>query len=226
MANANARRLTSLEAAPCASSDQKLEQIIALVGDPARITPAMLRIKIRAIYEGIEVPETQQAFLALAVRAGVRHRARYESWAQMCIGRPGIVLRDATVVAFPAEVIEQIEDAGAAEEAGNPVNAETALYRWWDEADLLLYIGISDRLRNRTGSHVEGSSWMDFAARSAIERHPVRSVALDAERRAIETEHPLFNVQYNDTPEARKRLVEYLIKRDRLDLLTPAVSRG
>ena len=103
---------------------------------------------------------------------------------------------------------------------------DTALYRIWGDADLLLYIGISDRLRSRTGSHIAGSSWMDFAVRSTIERYPTRAVALDAEEAAIKAERPLFNHQHNDTPESRRALVEYLIKHDRLDLLAPAVSRG
>lgn len=105
-------------------------------------------------------------------------------------------------------------------------NGVTALYRYYDADDLLLYVGISDHLVTRTGSHIKASSWMDFAARSTIERHPTRAVALTAEEAAIKAEHPLFNHQHNDTPEARRRLVEYLIKRDRLDLLAPAVSRG
>ncbi len=96
----------------------------------------------------------------------------------------------------------------------------------FDADDLSLYIGISDRLRVRTGDHVNGSSWMDFAARSVIERYPSRDAALNAEETAIRAERPIFNKQHNDTPEARRALVEYLIKRDRLDLLTPAVSRG
>ena len=103
---------------------------------------------------------------------------------------------------------------------------ETALYRWWDDTDLLLYVGIADHLGERTKGHVKGSSWMEFAARSAVERHPSRIVALRAEEAAIKAEKPLFNYQHNNTPEARRRLVEYLIERDRLDLLAPAVSRG
>lgn len=103
---------------------------------------------------------------------------------------------------------------------------ETALYHWWDDADVLLYIGIADRIGNRTKDHAKGSSWMEFAARSTVERFPSRSIALTAEETAIKAEHPIFNKQHNDTPEAHRRLVEYLIQRDRLDLLAPAVSRG
>ena len=102
----------------------------------------------------------------------------------------------------------------------------TALYRYYDANDLLLYVGISERLLIRMGSHVEGSSWMDFAVRSIIERFPSRDEALDAEEAAIKAERPLFNHQHNSTPEARRRLVEYLVAHGRPDLLAPAVSRG
>jgi predicted GIY-YIG superfamily endonuclease len=102
----------------------------------------------------------------------------------------------------------------------------TALYRWWDEENLLLYVGISDELAARVKGHVRGSSWMDFAATSAIERHPTRTAALAAEEEAIKAEKPIFNKQHNSSPEAQQRLVEYLIKHNRLDLLAPAVSRG
>lgn len=111
-------------------------------------------------------------------------------------------------------------------EAEECPSGPTALYRYFDADDLLLYVGISDRLRIRTGSHVAGSSWMDFAVRSTIERHPTRAIALEVEEAAIKAEHPLFNHQHNDTPEARRALVGYLVKHDRLDLLAPAVSRG
>ena len=67
---------------------------------------------------------------------------------------------------------------------------------------------------------------MDFAVRSTIERFPSRDAALEAEETAIKAEHPLFNHQHNNTPEARRRLVEYLVSHGRFDLLAPAVSRG
>jgi GIY-YIG catalytic domain len=102
----------------------------------------------------------------------------------------------------------------------------TALYRWWDKENLLLYIGISDELAGRVKGHVKASSWMDFAATSAIERHPTRAAALAAEEEAIKAEKPIFNKQHNSSPEAQQRLVEYLIKHNRVDLLAPAVSRG
>lgn len=105
-------------------------------------------------------------------------------------------------------------------------SVETALYSYYDADKVALYIGISDDLRTRTLAHLEASSWMDFAASCTITRHPSRSAALDAEKKAIQAEQPLFNHMHNATPEARARLVAYLVQHDRLDLLAPAVSRG
>ncbi|MEU8158121.1 DnaB-like helicase N-terminal domain-containing protein [Micromonospora sp. NPDC048986] len=104
--------------------------------------------------------------------------------------------------------------------------ALTALYRWYDTADRLLYVGITGNTDARQSSHARRSSWSEFAVRGTIERFPSRPEAEAAERKAIESEQPLFNGTYNDTPEARARLVAYLIEHGRTDLLAPAVSRG
>jgi hypothetical protein len=60
---------------------------------------------------------------------------------------------------------------------------------------------------------------MQFAAYSKIERIAGRDEALRVERLAIETEYPIFNKQWNDTPEARERLRGYLAARGMPDLL-------
>lgn len=86
----------------------------------------------------------------------------------------------------------------------------TALYRYFDENDRLLYVGIAVDVSSRHKTHVASSRWMTLAARSTIDRLPTRKAAEDAERKAIENEHPLFNKQYNDTLEARDRLKDYL----------------
>jgi biotin operon repressor len=103
---------------------------------------------------------------------------------------------------------------------------DTALYRYWDDKDNLLYIGISGALANRENSHIKSSSWMQFVARSTVERFPSRAEAKAAEESAIKSEHPLFNSKHNESAEAVGRLVDYLIEHDRRDLLRAAVSRG
>ncbi|MER7331763.1 MULTISPECIES: GIY-YIG nuclease family protein [unclassified Micromonospora] len=102
----------------------------------------------------------------------------------------------------------------------------TALYFWYDTDDVLLYIGITGDLATRQTAHAKRSTWAEFADHSTVQRLPTRLHALDAEREAIKAERPLFNVTHNDTPEARARLVAYLIEHGRADLLVPAVSRG
>lgn len=126
----------------------------------------------------------------------------------------------------PGHPITQPEEVTPGPALPGAATGPAALYRYFDAADLLLYVGISERLMVRTGDHVKGSSWMDFAVRSTIERFPARETALEAEEAAIKGEGPLFNYQHNNTPEARRRLVEYLVSHDRLDLLAPAISRG
>jgi hypothetical protein len=102
----------------------------------------------------------------------------------------------------------------------------TALYRPYDASDVLLYVGVSDQPGRRGGRHRKRSSWAEFAVRTDLTWFPTRADAERAEVEAIKTESPLFNDHHNSSPEARERLVKYLIERDRLDLLLPAVSRG
>lgn len=103
---------------------------------------------------------------------------------------------------------------------------ETVLYRYYDGQDVLLYVGITANMPSRFGSHETDSTWMDFAVRSTIERFTNRDDALAAEKAAIEEHAPLFNVEHNDRPDRVRRIVDYLIERDRRDLLVPLISRG
>lgn len=212
MVDPNRRRPTSVVTGPRRTPIEKLELIYALLTGDDKTTPSLLRIKMLAICEGRLIPTDRKAFIALAARAGVSQSKCYTAWQEWCGELP-----DA------AAVISLRRDRGI---PADDQTQETALYRWWDEADLLLYVGISDELRGRTSSHIKGSSWMEFAARSAIARYPTRPEAKEAETAAIKSEHPIFNKQHNDTSEARRRAVEYLVEHDRLDLLSPAMSRG
>ncbi|WP_433701742.1 hypothetical protein [Nocardiopsis sp. CA-288880] len=103
---------------------------------------------------------------------------------------------------------------------------ETVLYRYYDTEDVLLYVGISANMPGRLDSHETDSTWMDFAARSTLEHFGDRADAEAAEQAAIEADRPLFNILHNETPDRVRRLVDYLIDRDRRDLLVPLISRG
>lgn len=104
-----------------------------------------------------------------------------------------------------------------------PIGSPYRLYRYFDARDLLLYIGISGQLGKRNGAHISRSKWMQFTARFAVEPRDSLEEVKDAERLAIEAEHPVFNQQHNNTPEARERLHAYLDEAGRLDLLPPRI---
>lgn len=123
-------------------------------------------------------------------------------------------------------VVKQPRIPGTTARIVPPPGMTTALYRPFDADDRLLYVGVTDEVGQRESSHRRRSSWVAFAVRTDVEWFPSRVEAERAEVRAITSERPLFNDRHNDTPEARQRLVEYLIEKGRLDLLAPAVTRG
>jgi len=69
----------------------------------------------------------------------------------------------------------------------------TYLYRVFDAADLLLYIGIAESFEQRLSQHEINSGWFDKAERLVVEWHTDRRSALTAEGTAIEAERPLWN---------------------------------
>lgn len=73
------------------------------------------------------------------------------------------------------------------------MGAMTELYRHFDRDGTLLYVGISLSAIRRTSQHKTSGWWMRVS-RIDIERHPTREKALEAERVAIQTEKPLFNI--------------------------------
>lgn len=67
------------------------------------------------------------------------------------------------------------------------------LYRHFDAAGVLLYVGISVDWSARHRAHRRDAEWFDRISRIEIERHPGLISALDAEARVIAGERPLFN---------------------------------
>lgn len=103
---------------------------------------------------------------------------------------------------------------------------ETVLYHYYDAQGVLLYIGITNSLPRRQAAHEGRSTWMDFAARSTMKHFPTRESAEAVELVSIRRKAPLFNIEHNDRPDRVRRIVDYLIDRDRRDLLVPLISRG
>lgn len=71
------------------------------------------------------------------------------------------------------------------------------LYRCYDAEGWLLYIGETGhgvgRFHNRDRVNAE---WSSRIARVTFEEYDTATLAKEAERRAIETEHPIYNVQH------------------------------
>jgi hypothetical protein len=72
-----------------------------------------------------------------------------------------------------------------------------ALYRHFDAAGQLLYVGISLCPFTRTRQHGMLSDWFDQVVRVEIERFDTRSQAEQAEYAAIRNERPIHNGTFN-----------------------------
>lgn len=103
-----------------------------------------------------------------------------------------------------------------------PYQETVSLYRHWDADGVLLYVGITAKLKVRERQHEATSRWWGLRAETTLEEYPSRAAAEAAEALAIKTERPLFNVAGNDDPDVLERRRRYLAARGRLELLTPS----
>jgi hypothetical protein len=71
------------------------------------------------------------------------------------------------------------------------------LYRFFDDADQLLYVGITLNPPARFAQHRGSKGWWDTVVRIDLERYPNKVAVLAAEREAIITEVPAFNVVHS-----------------------------
>lgn len=75
----------------------------------------------------------------------------------------------------------------------------TQLYRHYDKDDNLLYVGISLSAYERLSQHNIHSEWAKTAVKMTTERFDNKTSALNAERVAIVTEKPLFNIVHSNS---------------------------
>lgn len=85
------------------------------------------------------------------------------------------------------------------------VTERTALYRFYDVDDCLLYVGITDNPRARFKQHAAHKSWWGKVSMREIEWLDSRHEAEVAELTAIYRERPLHNVHGNFTREVGRR---------------------
>lgn len=79
-----------------------------------------------------------------------------------------------------------------------------ALYRFYGAGDTLLYIGITADLPTRITDHSDEKAWWLGVARITVEHYPDRASVLEAEKRAIIAERPLYNIRHNPAPLSAK----------------------
>ena len=94
--------------------------------------------------------------------------------------------------------------------------APCQVYRHFDEAGRLLYVGISRNARRRGYQHRCTAAWAGEIHRTAVEHFPSRRLAIDAEARAIAFEHPLYN---------KKRPLRAAIPKGYAHHVCPALAR-
>ena len=95
------------------------------------------------------------------------------------------------------------------------MSEKTALYRYFDADDRLLYVGISVIPPMRQLQHAKGSAWYELVDRQRIEWFETRAEAMEAERSAIRSEGPTWNRAHNPEWVARRREAAEQDRRDR-----------
>ncbi|MEE1812616.1 GIY-YIG nuclease family protein [Streptomyces sp. BE133] len=72
-----------------------------------------------------------------------------------------------------------------------------AVYRLYDEAGSLLYVGMTGSLEQRWTFHALDKFWWHLVVRKDVTWHKVRREAEEAEKLAILTEKPTYNLTLN-----------------------------
>lgn len=78
-----------------------------------------------------------------------------------------------------------------------------ALYRFYGAGGTLLYIGITADLPTRLHDHRDDKPWWLGVTNVTVEHYSSRDAVLEAERRAIIAERPLYNSQHNGAAKTR-----------------------
>ncbi|MDD9727204.1 hypothetical protein PVV74_17220 [Roseovarius sp. SK2] len=91
---------------------------------------------------------------------------------------------------------------------------KTALYRHYDSAGTLLYVGITSSPSRRIACHKNASDWFYRVANISLDWHDTLQDAKRAEREAIREEAPAMNIALQqNSPKERHSFPEGLIGR-------------
>jgi hypothetical protein len=79
------------------------------------------------------------------------------------------------------------------------------LYRHYDADKVLLYVGVSATLIQRTTQHRRGAAWFERVRIITVQHFKTRRAAEKAEAVAIASEKPLFNLTHADNEYKERR---------------------
>jgi hypothetical protein len=106
----------------------------------------------------------------------------------------------------------------------------TTLYRFFDAAGQLLYVGITSDLPTRLRTHNRLQNWWRDVVQTTLEHFDSREAARAAELRAIRNEHPCFNrwsgLQRVRMPAGVAAAIRAIAEQDRRDLRAGECARN
>lgn len=106
----------------------------------------------------------------------------------------------------------------------------TTVYRFYDQAGSLLYVGITNQQRRRIHQHASTQGWWPLAATATFTHYDTRAAALDAEAAAILVENPAHNTAQPATGRFAPRDPQYQHplpgRPDLLDALQRQIARA
>lgn len=104
-----------------------------------------------------------------------------------------------TAIAVPFQAVA-VEASYDMETLRNPT--PTSVYRYYDIAGVLIYVGITKTGVNRNRQHNADKEWWQWVASQQVEHFPSRDVAHENEIALIQKYRPPFNKQHNHQYEA------------------------
>jgi prevent-host-death family protein len=103
-------------------------------------------------------------------------------------------------------------------------HCRTALYRLYDEAGTLLYIGISHQPEVRFEQHSKSKEWWPHVARREVEWFNDRPTAAKAEEEAIRSEDPEHNGTYS--PRRSRKSIRHVVAVDGVEEISLTLARS
>lgn len=128
---------------------------------------------------------------------GVLHALDRDDWWVPPMGSPLDMQLDEEIEA----VLDEADEAGT---------APHFLYRYFDRHTRLLYVGITAELRGRRTAHRSSSEFFPYVRFATSFVYPSERAAAAAERVAIETEYPIFNVAKRNKDIGQALYVQYM----------------